>query len=126
MNPKDSCYANYGGRGITMCDRWRESYAAFMGDMGPRPSLDYSVERINNDGPYSPENCRWATDREQSNNRRNNHRITLNGTTKTLVEWARSIGISTGTITRRLNLGWSPEHALTFPNSQGKKLPPTP
>lgn len=69
-NPKDHKYPNYGGRGITVCERWNSDFAAFLADMGPRPSPTHSINRINNDGNYEPSNCNWATPKEQSNNRR--------------------------------------------------------
>lgn len=91
--PSQKCYPQYGGRGITVCERWRASFAAFLEDMGPRPSDGHSVDRIDPNGNYEPGNCRWATSVQQNNNRRNNRRITHAGKTLTLAEWARELGV---------------------------------
>lgn len=91
-NPTHKQYPAYGGRGITLCDRWRDSFESFYADMGPRPA-GTTLDRIDNDGPYSPDNCRWATAYEQQNNRRSNVRITLDGETRTMKQWAMHFGI---------------------------------
>lgn len=110
----DSSYHRYGARGIEVCERWRNSFENFLEDMGPRPSLDHSLERIDNEGNYCPENCRWATKTEQARNRRTNHFVTLNGETKTLMEWSEITGLGYTVITGRLNRGWTAEEALTL------------
>jgi hypothetical protein len=115
-NPANACFERYGGRGITVCDRWRDSFDDFFADMGMFPSRDHSIERIDNLGAYEPSNCRWATRTEQGANKRNNVRLTLNGRTQLISEWARELGIQRLTIRRRINdLGWTPERALTTP-----------
>lgn len=101
-NPKNPAYEHYGQRGIKVCDRWLQSFQHFSEDMGPRPSDEHSVDRINNDGPYSPENCKWATDLEQANNKRSNHRITWNGVTMTIRQWSRHFGINPWMVESRL------------------------
>lgn len=109
-------YHRYGGRGITVCDRWLHSFEAFFEDMGSRPGDDYSIERIDSDGPYSPENCRWATAKEQQNNRQGNVYFTYQGVTKTIAEWAHHTGISDATLRARLGrYGWSVADALETP-----------
>lgn len=113
--PTESSYHRYGGRGITVCDRWRNSFENFQSDMGPRPSLRHSIERKDNDGPYSPENCYWGTVREQSNNRRDNIHLTWNGVTKPLSIWAEEIGVSQRTLYGRLKRGYSHSEALSNP-----------
>lgn len=109
-------YPRYGARGIAVCDRWRDSFEAFLADMGPRPGRWYSVERKNNNGPYELGNCYWATTEEQANNRRNNTLVTLQGRTQTLARWCRELGIKHHTVMTRMGKrGWSVEKALTTP-----------
>jgi hypothetical protein len=109
-------YSDYGERGIEMCERWRNSFENFYADMGPRPSPGHTLDRIDNDGPYSPDNCRWATEREQSRNKRNNRWITHEGETMCLQDWAERTGIPAPTLHQRLGkLGWPVGRALTQP-----------
>lgn len=109
-------YKHYGGRGIVVCARWHD-VRAFVEDMSPfPPSRVRSLDRIDNDGPYSPENCRWATQSEQCRNQRRNHRITFNGKTQTMLDWTEELGIPYDRVERRINkLKWTPEKALTTP-----------
>lgn len=114
-NPNDRAYSNYGGRGITVCDAWNSDYGAFMLWAYEHGYCDgLTLDRINNDGPYSPENCRWATRMEQNNNRRCNRWIEFNGETHTVSQWARKIGIKAHTLILRLQK-WPLERALTEP-----------
>lgn len=117
-NKKLPAYPRYGGRGITVCDRWRFSYANFFADMGPNPK-GMSLDRIDNNGCYEPGNCRWATTFTQARNKSNNVKFTLNGVTKTLKEWSEETGISRATLGRRRLLKWSDEDALTTPAISG-------
>lgn len=105
-------FRDYGGRGIAVCDRWKKSFSAFLADMGPRPSKLYSLDRINNDGNYEPGNCRWALAQQQQKNKRSSRRLTINGETLTLGEWASRAGERLGTIWARLNRGWAPVDAV--------------
>jgi hypothetical protein len=114
-NPQTLAYKNYGGRGITICERWQDSFEAFFADMGPRPSPQHSIERKNNALGYSPNNCIWATATIQGRNKRTNRLLTLHGQTFCLQEWAERTGLSHNTILRRKLLGWSDEKALTTP-----------
>lgn len=114
-NPDNAAWANYGGRGITVCARWMEDPAAFLADMGKKPSPLHEIDRIDNDGPYSPENCRWVLRKVNDRNRRSNRSITHAGETLTVAEWAERTGLSATVILHRLNAGWSAELALTTP-----------
>lgn len=105
-------YAIYGGRGIKVCERWN-SFENFISDMGEPPD-DYSIDRINNDGNYTPENCRWASRAEQARNKSTNRHITLNGETRLLIEWAESLGMDQASLRERLDK-WPLEAALTTP-----------
>lgn len=121
-NPNLKNYHRYGGRGITMCDRWKNSFVAFLEDMGPRPSSEYSIDRFpNNDGNYEPGNCRWATSTEQSNNKSVSRHLVVNGVTKTPAEWSLETGISRMTIHSRIKRGWSDEEAVSRPARPRKR-----
>jgi hypothetical protein len=112
-NPRHPRYRDYGGRGILVCERWRLSFAAFLNDVGLKPLPESTIERIDNNGPYSPENCCWATDHDQSRNRRSNIILTHNGPPLCLNDWAARVGIGRMTLTQRLRRGWSVSEALT-------------
>lgn len=92
-NKNSSSFKNYGGRGISICDEWKNSFENFLRDMGKRPSPKHSIERSHNDGDYEPSNCKWATPEEQANNRRTNVNVTIDGITKPLGTWAKEFGI---------------------------------
>lgn len=92
-NPKHHKYARYGGRGIIICDRWRDNFMDFYADMGPRPSLKHSVEREDNNGNYEPSNCIWATMPVQARNTTTNNFISINGITLCVVDWCKVIGV---------------------------------
>lgn len=115
LNATNPRYANYGGRGITICPEW-ESFDAFLRDMGPRPTPEHSLDRHpDNDGPYAPWNCRWATDYEQSNNRSFNHTVEAFGRQQNLSQWALESPVDAGTIRHRILQGWTPEKAIITP-----------
>lgn len=114
-NPKAANYVNYGARGIRVCDEWAK-FAQFYADMGPAPSLDHTLDRIDNDGHYTPENCRWATPEEQQNNRRDNQRITAYGRTQTLAQWVRETKLTRDIIKHRIEvMEMTPEEAFASP-----------
>lgn len=105
-NPKLRDYHRYGGRGIRVCDRWNDSYEAFLSDMGRRPSPSHSLDRYpNSDGNYEPGNCRWATRIEQARNKSDNRRVIVNGAAVCITEAAEMTGVSRKTIARRLDTG---------------------
>ena len=112
-DPKHAAYADYGGRGITVCERWLNSVNDFVADMGRKPTAKHEIERIDNNKGYEPDNCRWATRKEQARNRRSNHLLTLSGETKTVAEWCEIKRLPRSTVQKRLGAGWSPERALS-------------
>lgn len=111
QNPNCKEYNYYGGRGITVCDHWRNSFENFLADMGEKPK-GLSIDRIDNNGNYCPENCRWANSKEQANNRRSNIQLSYNGKTQNISQWADELGLARGTVSSRLKRGWIVERAL--------------
>lgn len=113
QNPATDSYPLYGGRGIKVCERWT-NFEVFLADMGGPPSAAHSLDRIDPNADYSPENCRWASVREQANNKRSNRLISFNGVTQTIALWAEQTGINYMTLyTRLFKHKWSAERALT-------------
>ena len=113
-NPNHKNFAHYGGRGISVCDRWKE-FSLFLSDMGSAPTPQHTLDRIDNDKNYSPDNCRWATQTEQVRNRRNTKLVTCDGVTLPVQEWSEKVGVRVGLIKDRLRLGWAPEDAVFTP-----------
>lgn len=121
QNPKAAQFKNYGARGIKVCNRWASSFANFFEDMGSRP-IGGSLDRINNDGHYGPENCRWATRKQQRINQRACVLITAFGQSLTATDWSLRTGLHRDTILHRIRKGISPETALSLTKQPGKKL----
>lgn len=114
FNSHERSWKLYGGRGIKVCDRWKQSFLNFYGDMGdPPPGM--SIDRINNDGNYEPENCRWATAKEQARNKSSSRLLSYGGKTQSMAAWAEERGIRLGTLHARLVRGWSVERAINVP-----------
>lgn len=112
-NPNAANYLRYGGRGISVCERWSK-FKNFYADMGPAPSPQHTLGRLDNDGPYEPGNCAWQDVENQQNNRRNNVHIKAFGETKTLAQWSRHTGLTRDMIRHRIfKMGMAPEEALT-------------
>lgn len=123
-NSKCKNFKNYGGRGITMYPGWMASFQDFYDYVGPRPSVEHSIERIDNNLGYIPGNIKWATKAEQNNNRRSNHNITFNGKTMNLKQWAKELGIKRTTLNSRIVLmGWPIEKAFAVPVRQSHIAP---
>jgi hypothetical protein len=113
LNENATSYFNYGKKGVTVCDRWVESFSNFLEDMGHRP-VGCSIDRIENSIGYSKENCRWASMKQQSRNRRTNHFIEIDGVSKTISEWSEISGVSKVTILSRLKRGRIPVRNCVF------------
>lgn len=114
FNKNNPSYSHYGAIGVTVCDRWKDSFENFLTDMGERPSKAYSIDRVDVNGNYEPTNCRWATSIQQQNNKKNNNSITYNGETHTVSEWARILGIKASIIYTRLRRNKSPQECLSI------------
>jgi hypothetical protein len=112
-NPGNPKFHRYGARGISVSPKWRHDFAAFLADMGPKPSSGHSLDRINNDGNYEPGNCRWATPKQQIQNSSRVRLLTHNGLTLCLTEWAERLGIANSSLRSRLHRCASPERALS-------------
>lgn len=123
-NPNLERYPDYGGRGIKVCQRWRESFQAFAADMGPRPSPKHTLNRKDNDGDYEPSNCVWSTAIEQANNTRANRTVIVRGEKMTLTQAYRRFSVVSWTaLWMRIKKGWSIENALLTPPQPGNPHP---
>lgn len=129
MCPSNTFYSLYGGRGITVCEEWCNSFEVFR-DWAIANGYDENalrgqctIDRIDVDGNYEPSNCRWATLTEQQNNKRNNHNLTYDGETYTIAEWSRIVGINESTIRQRLRYGWDIEDVLRRPVKRSEETP---
>lgn len=119
--PNHQSWKHYGGRKITVCKQWLNSFENFLKDMGKAPK-GLQLDRINNNKGYYPKNCRWTTKQEQARNRRNNRLITYNGKTRTMIEWSEKTGIAYNVLVARISrYKWSPEKALTIPVRDHKR-----
>lgn len=122
-NPKHKRFSDYGGRGITVCDRWRDSFEDFLTDVGSRPSSDLTLDRIDNNGNYEPGNVRWVSMAAQAENRRNNVLITFNGRTQIASVWARELGVNREALCRKYLMGFGLEEILSEkPRKSGPKV----
>ncbi len=120
-NPNSVKYPRYGARGISVCERWNK-FESFFEDMGSAPSLKHTLDRIDSNGMYCIDNCRWATQSTQQNNRTNNRLITHNGETHTLQEWSKLTNIPRKTISNRIDRGWESAKALSVTLTPPEKL----
>lgn len=122
-NKNSTSYANYGGRGIRVCDLWCNDFLAFLRDVGPRPTPQHSLDRIDNDRDYEPGNVRWVTRAEQSRNTRRNHIVQIDGQEMTLTDAAHLHNTTYERVSGRLRDGWSLERALSEPVKARSKFP---
>jgi hypothetical protein len=123
--PKHKSYDAYGGRGISICPHWRDNFENFLADMGEAPSIKHQIDRIDNDGDYTPENCRWALPQTQSRNRSSNRLISYQGVTKTLADWCEELDLNYNSVINRLNtLNWDVDRAFNTPTPTGYQKRP--
>lgn len=120
-NPNEPGYHNYGGRGISVCERW-DSFENFLKDVGLRPTPNHSIDREDNSGNYEPGNVKWSTRTEQNRNTRRCHYITANGMTKTITEWSEITGLARKTIRDRINSGLDTESAINTPSQRRSQI----
>lgn len=119
-NRRNENYHRYGAHGVQVCERWRDSFEAFLEDMGERPSIQHSIDRYpDKGGNYEPGNCRWATRGQQNRNRRNNVMLTYKDETLCLQDWSARTGIDVSTLRARLTRGWTIEDAIEIPINAG-------
>ena len=121
--PKDKFFKNYGARGIAVCHKWSVSFPEFFADMGASYAEGLTLERIDNDGNYCPENCRWVPRAEQLINTRKNRFLEIDGRRQHIQAWSREAGIDGMSIRYRLRKGMSPRDAVFLPKNQGQRLP---
>ena len=118
LNPNHKQYEDYGGRGISVCEEWVDDFFSFLAHIGPKPTAELTLERINNNGNYEPGNVKWQTRRGQQLNRRNPtgcRKITYNGVTQDLEDWATCLGMKRSTLQMRLDDGWDVDRAFNTP-----------
>lgn len=113
--PRHPAYKRYGARGIQVCERWRSSFANFLADVGRRPSPKHSIDRIDNSGNYEPDNCRWATSREQARNTKRNRLIEWDGRLMCIAAWAQEMGVKANILYNRFSQRWPLEKVMTQP-----------
>ena len=112
-NSQHKHFCNYGGRGISVCARWKDSFENFLIDMGPKPNKNYSIDRIDNNSNYEPSNCRWANKKQQNFNKRTTRIIEYNSVSHTIDEWSEITGINKECLRSRLKRGWSVDRMLS-------------
>lgn len=123
-NPSHKSYDNYGGRGIKVCRAWLNSYETFLKDVGRKPSKQHSLNRINNDKGYSPVNVRWDDWKTQNRNTRKTTKLSVNGVTKTVLEWAELLKVPYSRLQSRIRLGWPSDKIVSLPKMKPHKGSP--